>query len=84
MDLKIIVDNELDRLSGKLSRMTYDRIPKVKRPELLLNHYFYLGNLEKEIVIVMLDSSIIQDDNLLYLHQTAKDLYYPDIDVIHL
>lgn len=84
MDLKIIIDNELERLTGRLSKMTYDRIPKVKRPELILNQYFYLGDLEKNIVIVMLDSSIIQDDNLLYLHQTAKDLYYPDTNVIHL
>ena len=84
MDLKIIVDNELDRFTGKISRMTYDRIPKLKKPELLLNHYFYLGNLEKDIVMIFLDGSIIIDDNLLYLHQSSKDLYYPHTDTIPL
>ena len=82
MDLKILVDNELEKLTGKLSRMTYEKIPNRNKPQLFSNNYFYLGILENDIVIVRIDESILDDYPILYLHQTAKDLYYPNTDIL--
>jgi hypothetical protein len=84
MELKIIVDNKLGKQTGKLSRMTYEKIPDNKKPQLFANNYFYLSNLESDIVIIEIDVSIIKDATILYLHQSAKDLYYPNIDVINI
>ena len=82
MELKILVDNELERLSGKLSRKTYEKFPVDKRPILISNNYFYLNNLVNDIVIIEIDESIVNDDTFLYLHTSAKELYYTNIDLI--
>ena len=83
MNLKIIVDNNLGKFTGKLSRMTYENIPEKNKPPLISNMYFNLLNAHWDVVIIEIDD-LIQDSNLIYLHQTSKDLLYSDIDSINL
>jgi hypothetical protein len=75
MELKIIIDNNLEKLAGRLSKKTYDKISENKRPKLISNSYFYISDFKNDIITVFIDNSIVKDDTILYLHQSAKDLY---------
>ncbi|WP_016777207.1 hypothetical protein [Anaerophaga thermohalophila] len=82
MKLRIIVDNELEEFHGKMSRKTFEKIPLAKRPKLIENHYFYLGDPNNREIIIQIDKDIIEDGSNLYLHQTGKRSYGIDNEFI--
>jgi len=84
MKLKIIVENGLEEFHGKMSYNTYGKIPLDKRPKLIDNTYFYLSNLKNTLIVIQIDRNIIEDGNNLYLHQSGKDLYYSDLEIIEI
>lgn len=84
MKLKIIIDNDLEELFGKMSYNTFEKITINNRPILIENECFHLGNPDKGQIIIQVDRNIVEDGNNLYLHQSGKDLFFSDLDFIEL
>jgi len=82
MKLKIIIDNDLEELSGKMSYNTYEKIPPENRPVLVENYYFHIGYPDKGQIIIQVDRNIVEDGGNIYLHQSGKDLFFSDLDFI--
>jgi len=82
MKLKIIIDNDLDELSGKMSYNTYEKIPPENRPVLIENYYFHIGYPDKGQIIIQVDRNIVEDGDNIYLHLSGKDLFFTDLDFI--
>jgi hypothetical protein len=82
MKLDIIIDENLDAFCGKISQRTYENLPNKKQPVLYDNHVFYLGDLEHETIQIVVDDDIQIPENVLYLSEYAKHLYYPEKDSI--
>jgi len=82
MKLKIITDNELEELHGKILYSTFEEIPLKDRPALIKNEYFNLGFPDKRHIIIQIDRTIVKDGKNVYLHQLAKDLFYGDLEFI--
>jgi hypothetical protein len=84
MHFKIIIDDELEVMTGKVSRKTFNEMFPVAKPVLESGSFFRLANGSVNGILINVDQSIIQDENILYLHQSAKDSCYPDNETIHI
>lgn len=84
MKLKIIVDNDLEEFYGKISFKTYEKMPEDKRPKLTDNDYFYLGDPNYRHIIIQINRNIVEDENIIYLHESGKKLFYSDSNFIEI
>ncbi|MEI6139548.1 MAG: hypothetical protein WCP85_09800 [Mariniphaga sp.] len=84
MNLQIVIDNKLEEFTGKLSKMTYEKLPVGRKPILISNNCFQLFSKEWVSALILIDESIIEDGPILYLHQSVKDLIYPNNEFITL
>ena len=67
---------------GKMSRDTYESIPKHKRPPLYPDGYFIVGDLVRPGITVQVTNDPTLARDTLFVSQGAKDIYYPEQDHI--
>ncbi len=84
MKLQIEVFETPDAQLGKMTKKTYQNIPKYKRPVLSKESAFFLGDLiGPSITINVLEDDTLKDDTM-YVSKEAKAYYYRDKDYIKL
>ncbi|MCD1655526.1 hypothetical protein K7J14_12570 [Treponema zuelzerae] len=84
MKLKIETYESGDLQIGKMSKKAWESIPSNKRPALYPDSIFFIGDLERPAVTIKVIDDVSLDENTIYIHQSAKQLYYPNKELITL
>jgi hypothetical protein len=83
MKIKIIIDDSIPEFEGKISKKTYDEIPERKRPLLYSDGSFFVGDLERVLIKIVVDYTLVTHYTL-FIHSSVKMLYYPSKNEIEI
>ena len=82
MKIKINVDPELQDFTAKIPRKTYNEIPKNRKPELIDNNCFWMGDMISPVFLVYVTDSLETNYQVIFVHPSVKKAYYQDIEYI--
>jgi|AntDeeMetagen681_2_1112603.scaffolds.fasta_scaffold26668_2 hypothetical protein len=77
MELKIKIDESLQEMNGEINGETFSQLQALRNIKKVNDEYFQLGDLERPTAIISISSEPELLDNVLYVDQTLKSVYYP-------
>ncbi len=82
MELKIKIDESLQEMNGKINGKTFSQLQALRNIQKFNDEYFQLGDLERPTAIISISSEPELSDNVLYVDQKLKSVYYPETALV--
>lgn len=76
MELKIIIDESLPEMNGRISDNTFNQLRELRGINLFNGDNFQLGDLQRPTAIISVSSELDVMDNILYVDPELKSAYY--------